>query len=136
MPTELPLFQAVYSKRIAVSPGRAFLCDAVEIVNFPLTIAGAPSFWDVRPSCGQESRLSHPRTLAMGFRRALATTSIAFLLAGLAAAYLSAVIGLTGYINVRTVSLIVICGASVAFVSAVVYFAGRELELRRGRNTG
>jgi hypothetical protein len=72
----------------------------------------------------------------MAFQRALATVLVALLVMGLAAAYLSAAIGLTGYINARTVSLIAISGASIAFVAAVIYFAGCELRMRRGRHTG
>jgi hypothetical protein len=72
----------------------------------------------------------------MAFRRILAAILVAFLVSGLAAAYVAAAVGLTGYINARTVSLIAITGASIAFVAAVAYFASCELRLRRSRHFG
>jgi hypothetical protein len=50
---------------------------------------------------------------------------------GLAVAYASAAAGLFGFLDARTVSLIILSGAAVAFVAMVLYFSASDLELRR-----
>jgi hypothetical protein len=67
----------------------------------------------------------------MRFHRIIAAVSRAFLFAGLAVAYVSAGAGLIGFIDARTVSLIILIGSSVAFVALVLYFGLSDLELRR-----
>lgn len=76
----------------------------------------------------------NPGNTTMKLHRALSTGLLGLLITGLAAAYLSAAVGLTGYLNARAVSLIAISGAAVAFVAAVIYFAFCELRLRRERH--
>ena len=68
---------------------------------------------------------------AMYFHRAIAAALFAVLVVGLASAYLAAAAGVLGLINARMVSFVAICGASVAFIAGVFYFAGWELRLRR-----
>jgi hypothetical protein len=66
----------------------------------------------------------------MNFRRALIAVQIV-LIAGLAVAYTGAAVGLVGLLDARTVSLVILIGAGVAFVALVLYFGASDLELRR-----
>jgi hypothetical protein len=67
----------------------------------------------------------------MNFPRAAVAALRVLLFAGLAVAYLGAAAGLVRLIDARTVSLIILIGAAVAFVAMVFYFGVSDLELRR-----
>jgi hypothetical protein len=67
----------------------------------------------------------------MNFRRAVIAALQALLFAGLAVAYTGAAAGLVGLLDARTVSLVILTGAGVAFVALVLYFGASDLELRR-----
>ena len=67
----------------------------------------------------------------MNLHRAAIAAFLGLLFAGLAVAYVGAAAGLVGLIDARTVALIDLIGAGVAFVALVLYFGASDLELRR-----
>jgi hypothetical protein len=67
----------------------------------------------------------------MDFHRIVTAVLRVLLFAGLAVAYASAAAGLVGFIDARTVSLIILIGAAVAFVAMVFYFGVSDLALNR-----
>jgi hypothetical protein len=67
----------------------------------------------------------------MNLQRAVIAALRALLFAALAVAYTGAALGLVGLLDARTVSLVILIGAGVAFVALVLYFGASDLELRR-----
>jgi hypothetical protein len=67
----------------------------------------------------------------MSLQRALIAVLQILLFAGLGVAYTGTAAGLVGLLDARTVSLVILIGAGVAFVALVLYFGTSDLELRR-----
>jgi hypothetical protein len=67
----------------------------------------------------------------MNLHRALIAVLQILLFAGLGVAYTSVAAGLVGLLDARTVSLLILIGAGVAFVALILYFGTSDMELRR-----
>jgi hypothetical protein len=67
----------------------------------------------------------------MTIHRAVIAALQMLLFAGLAVAYAGAAMGLVGLLDARTVSLVILISAGVAFVALILYFGASDLELRR-----
>lgn len=68
-------------------------------------------------------------------RRAVSVGLQALLIVGLSIAYLGAAAGLVGLIDARSVVLMALCGATVAFVAIIAYLVTADAARRRNLRT-
>lgn len=70
----------------------------------------------------------------MSFQRYFATVLAGVWAAAVIVGYGAGLIGLLGWLDARSVTLIALIGTGVSLVAAVTYFAGAELRLRQRRS--